>query len=109
MTLELEREIVQALGADPFAALMQLPGEVYRATGGRQTLLYACSSQAPDAAIDFWGGFLDPATPDQLTTSTRPTPVRELAGAASCPIFLAGGAEDQNPSPEVLEDLGTRV
>ena len=38
MTLALEPQIAQALGADPFAALMQMPGEVYRATGGRQTL-----------------------------------------------------------------------
>lgn len=78
-------------------------------SGGRQTLLYACSSQAPDAAIDCWGGFVDRATPEELTTPTRPTPVRELATAASCPIFLAGGAEDQNPSPEVLEDLAARL
>lgn len=38
MILQLEPDIAEALGADPFAALMQMPGEVYRATGGRQTL-----------------------------------------------------------------------
>jgi heptose I phosphotransferase len=46
MTLELEPQIAQALGADPFAALMQMPGEVYRATGGRQTLRVEIAGQA---------------------------------------------------------------
>jgi carboxymethylenebutenolidase len=78
-------------------------------SGGRQTLLYACSSQAPDAAVDCWGGFVDRATQDDESTPTRPTPVRDLAASASCPIFLAGGAEDQNPSPEVLADLAERL
>ena len=48
-------------------------------SGGRQTLLFACSSQAPDAAIDCWGGFVDRATPDDITTANRPTPVAEIA------------------------------
>ncbi|MEZ5232352.1 MAG: dienelactone hydrolase family protein [Acidimicrobiales bacterium] len=78
-------------------------------SGGRQTLLYACSSAAPDAAIDCWGGFVDRATQDDVTTPNRPTPVRELAAGASCPIFLAGGADDQNPSPEVLADVAERL
>lgn len=78
-------------------------------SGGRQTLLHACSSQSPDAAIDCWGGFVERATNDEETTPTRPTPVRDLASGASCPIFLAGGAEDQNPSPEVLHDLEARL
>jgi carboxymethylenebutenolidase len=78
-------------------------------SGGRQTLLYACSSSAPDAAVDCWGGFVDRATPDEETTATRPTPVRDLVGNASCPIFLAGGADDDNPSPAVLADLAARL
>ena len=78
-------------------------------SGGRQTLLFACSSQAPDAAIDCWGGFVDRATPDDVTTANRPTPVAELTANASCPIFLAGGAQDQNPSPAALADLAQRL
>ncbi|MFN0027185.1 MAG: dienelactone hydrolase family protein [Acidimicrobiales bacterium] len=78
-------------------------------SGGRQTLLYACSSQAPDAAIDCWGGFVERATPDAETTETRPTPVRDLAANASCPIFLAGGATDENPSPATIEDVAARL
>ena len=78
-------------------------------SGGRQTLLFACSSQAPDAAIDCWGGFIDKATPEEDTTPNRPTVVRDLAGAASCPIYLAGGADDQNPSPEAIADVRQRL
>lgn len=78
-------------------------------SGGRQALLYACSSQAPDAAIDCWGGFVDRATNDDEKTATRPTPVRDLVAGASCPILLAGGATDENPSPAVLQDLAARL
>lgn len=78
-------------------------------SGGRQTLLYACSSQAPDAAVDCWGGFVDRATPEAETTPARPTPVRDLAANASCPIYLAGGADDENPSPAVIDDVAQRL
>ncbi len=78
-------------------------------SGGRQTLLYACSSQAPDAAVPCWGGFVERATADAETNAARPTPVRDLAANASCPIFLAGGGDDQNPSPEVLRDVAARL
>lgn len=46
MTLELDAGIAKALGADPFAALMELPGELYRATGRRQTLRVEIAGQA---------------------------------------------------------------
>ncbi len=78
-------------------------------SGGRQTLLFACSSSAPDAAIDCWGGFVTRATPEEETTETRPTAVRDLAAHATCPIFLAGGADDQNPSPADIEDVAARL
>ena len=78
-------------------------------SGGRQTLLFACSSSAPDAAIDCWGGFVTRATPEEETTETRPTAVRDLAANATCPIFLVGGADDQNPSPADIEDVAARL
>jgi carboxymethylenebutenolidase len=52
---------------------------------------------------------VDRATPEADTTEQRPTPVRDLVAGASCPIFLAGGATDENPSPAVLEDLAERL
>lgn len=73
--------------------------------GGRYTLLFACSSEALDAAVDCWGGFIDSATPDERAIPTRPTPPLELASGARCPVYAAIGAEDHNPSPEVGERL----
>jgi carboxymethylenebutenolidase len=48
--------------------------------GGRYTLLFACASD-------------------------RPTPPLELADKLSCPLLAAVGAEDQNPSPQLAEQL----
>jgi carboxymethylenebutenolidase len=73
--------------------------------GGRYTLLLACASERPDAAVDCWGGFIDRATPDERATPQRPTPPLQLAPELRCPLLAAVGAEDQNPSPE----LGARL
>lgn len=45
MKLELDPAVRGALGADPFGALMSMPGEVYRQTGGRQTLRVSIAGQ----------------------------------------------------------------
>jgi carboxymethylenebutenolidase len=73
--------------------------------GGRYTLLFACASDRLDAAVDCWGGFIDRATPDERSTPARPTPPLELADKLSCPLLAAVGAEDQNPSPQLAEQL----
>jgi carboxymethylenebutenolidase len=77
--------------------------------GGRYTLLFACSSDRLDAAVDCWGGFIDTATLEDRTTASRPKPPLELAGDLRCPLFAAIGAEDHNPSPEVGEQLCARA
>jgi carboxymethylenebutenolidase len=77
--------------------------------GGRYTLLFACAGDRLNAAVDCWGGFIDKATLDQRSTPARPTPPVELAGQLSCPLLAAVGAEDQNPSPELAEQLRTRA
>jgi carboxymethylenebutenolidase len=64
-------------------------------SGGRQTLLAACSSTVLDAAICCWGGGI--ASTDR--TPERPVPVIRLAGNLACPLLLVGGADDTNPSP----------
>jgi len=69
--------------------------------GGRYTLLFAVSSDRPDAAVDCWGGFIDTATLEHRSTPERPTPPLELVPSLHCPLFAAIGAEDHNPSPEV--------
>jgi carboxymethylenebutenolidase len=73
--------------------------------GGRYTLLLAGASDKLDAAVDCWGGFIHRATPEQRSTPERPTPPLELAEQVRCPFMAAIGAEDQNPSPEIGEQL----
>jgi carboxymethylenebutenolidase len=77
--------------------------------GGRYTLLLACSSNRLDAAVDCWGGFIDTATLEDRSTPTRPTPPLELAESLSCPLMVAVGAEDHNPSPAVASQLRERA
>ena len=78
-------------------------------SGGRHTLLFATSSNKVDAAVDCWGGFIDRATMDADTTEARPTPVIDKVSGVSCPLFVVGGAEDQNPSPAVIHELERRL
>ena len=73
--------------------------------GGRATTLTAFSSDRFDAAIPCWGGFINRATFDDETTGSRPVPPAQLAGNLSCPMFLVGGADDENPSPAELQGL----
>jgi carboxymethylenebutenolidase len=77
--------------------------------GGRYTLLFACASDRLDAAVDCWGGFIDKATPDAVSTPERPTPPLELAPQLKCPLLAAVGAEDQNPSPAIGDQLRERA
>ena len=77
--------------------------------GGRYTLLFAVCSDRLDAAVDCWGGFIDRATPDERSVPARPTPPLELAAQLRCPLLAAIGAEDQNPSPAVGEQLRERA
>jgi carboxymethylenebutenolidase len=78
-------------------------------SGGRQTLLLACSSSQIQAAVDCWGGSIDRADPDNETTPARPVPVIDLCDHLHCPLMVVIGAEDTNPSPEVGEELRRRL
>jgi carboxymethylenebutenolidase len=78
-------------------------------SGGRQALLFASSSDVVDCAVDCWGSFLEKASPDAVTTPQRPTPVIDLVHNVRCPLFVVGGAEDGNPSPQTLQEVGRRV
>jgi carboxymethylenebutenolidase len=49
------------------------------------------------------------ASPDNEITPQRPMPVIDLVEGVSCPIFIVGGQEDQNPSPGDLEALQRRL
>jgi len=78
-------------------------------SGGRQTLLYACSSKHVDAAMPCWGGFISQANLQDATTPERPTPIVDLLPNLSCPLLVVGGIEDQNPSPDQLTELHDRL
>ena len=84
-------------------------GAIGFCSGGRQTLLFACSSNKVDAAVDCWGGFIHRATPDAETTPARPTPILDLVGKLGCPLFGVFGEEDQNPSVAQSEELSKRA
>jgi carboxymethylenebutenolidase len=108
-----DAEAVQDLEAAA-AHLRALPsatgkiGAIGFCSGGRQTLLFACSSNKVDAAVDCWGGFIHRATPDAETTPARPTPILDLVGKLACPLFGVFGEEDQNPSVAQSEELRKR-
>jgi carboxymethylenebutenolidase len=83
-------------------------GAIGFCSGGRQTLLFACSSDKVDAAVDCWGGFIHRATPDAETTPSRPKPILDLVAQLHCPLFAVFGEEDQNPTVAQSEELRTR-
>jgi carboxymethylenebutenolidase len=109
-----DAESVQDLEAAA-AHLRALPGATGRigaigfCSGGRQTLLFACSSNRVDAAVDCWGGFIQRATPDAETTPTRPKPILDLVRQLHCPLFAVFGEEDQNPTVAHSEELKNRA
>jgi carboxymethylenebutenolidase len=84
-------------------------GAIGFCSGGRQTLLFACSSNKVDAAVDCWGGFIHRATPDAETTPARPTPILNLVDRLHCPLFAVFGEEDQNPTVAQSEELRNRA
>jgi carboxymethylenebutenolidase len=84
-------------------------GAIGFCSGGRQTLLFACSSTKPAAAVDCWGGFIHRATPDAEMTPSRPTPILNLVDRLSCPLFAVFGEEDENPSVAQSEELRSRA
>jgi carboxymethylenebutenolidase len=109
-----DKQAVQDLEAAA-AHLRALPGATAKigaigfCSGGRHTLLFACSSSKVDAAIDCWGGFIHRATPDVETTDARPAPILDLVKHLHCPLFGVFGVEDQNPSVALEAELKQRA
>jgi carboxymethylenebutenolidase len=64
-------------------------------SGGRYTLMFACTSNNVDAAVDSAGGNI---IPDEATPS-RPKAVIDMIEGLSCPLLALFGEEDDNPSP----------
>ena len=64
-------------------------------SGGRYTLMFACTSSNVHAAVDSAGGNI---IPDELTTA-RPVAAIDMVSSLSCPLLALFGEEDPNPSP----------
>ena len=64
-------------------------------SGGRYTLMMACTSKNVDAAVDSAGGHI---IPDELTAA-RPVAAIDMVSGLSCPLLALFGEEDTNPSP----------
>lgn len=77
-------------------------------SGGRHTLLFACSSNKVNAAIDCWGGFIQRATPNDETTAARPKAPLDMMANLHCPLFGVFGEEDQNPPVSLEPEMKQR-
>ncbi|HEX2151117.1 MAG TPA: dienelactone hydrolase family protein [Stellaceae bacterium] len=109
-----DSEAVQDLeaAADYLRAMPSATGKIGAigfCSGGRHTLLFACSSNKVDAAIDCWGGFIHRATPNDETTAARPKAPLDMVGQLNCPLFGVFGAEDQNPPVALEAELKKRA
>jgi carboxymethylenebutenolidase len=84
-------------------------GAIGFCSGGRHTLLFACSSSKVDAAVDCWGGFIHRATPSDEVTASRPRIVLDMVKNMRCPTFGVFGEEDQNPPIALAAELEKRA
>lgn len=83
-----------------------LAGTIGYCSGGRQSFLAACRLPI-DAAVDCYGGFVIASPPPQL--GVEMDPIIDLAGSISCPILGLFGNEDQNPSPDEVDQIDARL
>ncbi|PKB67434.1 MAG: hypothetical protein BZY81_04705 [SAR202 cluster bacterium Io17-Chloro-G4] len=70
-------------------------------SGGRYTLMFACTSANVNAAVDSAGGHI---IPEELTEA-RPVATIDMVGNLACPLLALFGEEDGNPSPAHAERL----
>lgn len=81
-------------------------GTIGYCSGGRQSLLAACSLEL-DGAIDCYGAFV--MTEPTANVPLRIHPIVDLLKNLSCPLLGLFGAEDQHPSPEETAALGREL
>jgi carboxymethylenebutenolidase len=71
-------------------------GIIGTCSGGRHSFVVACRTQAFDAIADLWGG----GVVQTELTPQRPVNPIEMTRDLNCPILGLFGNDDQNPSPE---------
>ena len=78
-------------------------GIIGTCSGGRHSYLTACRTQTFDALVNCWGGNVVMA-PENLNERQPVSPI-ELTKDLNCPILGLFGNDDQNPSPEQVNQL----
>jgi len=94
-----------AAAADVVRALPNANGKVGvigYCSGGRQAYVVACSIEL-DAAVDCYGGRVV-ASGDELTPA-QPVAAIDMTPGLGCPLLGLFGAEDRNPSPEMVATI----
>ena len=71
-------------------------GTIGTCSGGRHAYVAACRTKAFDAIVDCWGGGV---VQNELTPQ-RPVAPIDMTKDLNCPILGLFGNDDQNPSPE---------
>ena len=77
-------------------------GVIGYCSGGRQSLLAACSLPL-QAAVDCYGAFVVGAPPEGMALKVGP--IKHLVKDLSCPLLGLFGADDQYPSPDQVAEL----
>ncbi len=78
-------------------------GVIGYCSGGRQVVLFSCNTNSLSAAITCYGGRVVMA-PEQLTERMPKAPIDMISGL-NVPLLGLHGDEDQNPSPDMVEQL----
>jgi carboxymethylenebutenolidase len=77
-------------------------GVVGYCSGGRQSVLAACSLEL-DAAVDNYGAFVVGTPPEGFPLKVKP--LNDVLGDLNCPLLGLFGTEDQYPSPAHVAEL----
>ncbi len=78
-------------------------GIIGTCSGGRHTFLVACRAKGFSAAVDCWGGRVVMSKED--LTPAQPVSPLDYTRDLSCPLLGLFGNEDQNPSPQHVNQL----
>jgi carboxymethylenebutenolidase len=76
-------------------------GLIGTCSGGRHTYMVACRSKAFNAAVNCWGG----GVVQTEFTPQRPVSPIDLTKDLACPVLGLFGNDDQNPPPEMVNQL----
>jgi carboxymethylenebutenolidase len=76
-------------------------GVIGSCSGGRHAYMVACRSNEFDACVDLWGG----GVVQTEFTPQRPVSPIDLTKDLACPVLGIFGNDDQNPPPEMVNQL----